>query len=108
MMDGCVVASGRRRTRPRVITGYTRASGVTRAHPRDNSNHVVLATQTHKPKDFAAQINLSVANMWGIFKAVNDLTKKLPDGKYLLVKDPNKPLLRLYEIAADAFDNTYE
>ena len=81
---------------------------VTRAHPRDNSNHVVLATQTHKPKDFAAQINLSVANMWGIFKAVNDLTKKLPDGKYLLVKDPNKPLLRLYEIAADAFDNTYE
>ena len=80
---------------------------VTRAHPRDNFNHVLLATQTHKPKDFAAQINLNVSNMWGIFKAVIDICKKLGDGKFLLVKDPNKPLLRLYEIGSDAFDSSF-
>ena len=32
---------------------------------------------------------------------------KMPDGKYLLVKDPNKPTLRTYEVPADAFDDGY-
>ena len=74
---------------------------VARVHPRDNFNHVVLTAQTHKPRDFAAQINLNVANMWGIFKAIVELCRKLPDGRYLLVKDANKPLLRLYEVAGE-------
>ena len=71
---------------------------VSRTHPKDASAHVVLATQTHKPRDFAAQINLSINNMWGILKAVVDLARPLHDGKYILVKDPLKPLLRLYEV----------
>ena len=45
--------------------------------------------------------------MWGVFKAVADATMKLPDGKYLLVKDPNKPTLRTYEVPEDAFDDGY-
>jgi translation initiation factor 3 subunit D len=68
---------------------------VSRVHPKDPSAHVVLATQTHKPKDFAAQINLNINNMWGILKTVVDICKALPNGKYVLVKDPSKPLVRL-------------
>ena len=67
---------------------------VSRVHPKDPSAHVILATQTHKPRDFAAQINLGINNMWGILKTVVDLCKPLPGGKYLLVKDPSKPLVR--------------
>lgn len=81
---------------------------VTRSHPRDNLNHVVLTTQTHKPKDFATQINLSVNNMWGIFKAVIDLIRRQEDGKFLLVKDPNKPLLRLYDLSSSQDFDTWE
>mmetsp|Transcript_38756 Transcript_38756/g.74267 ORF Transcript_38756/g.74267 Transcript_38756/m.74267 type:complete len:544 (-) Transcript_38756:266-1897(-) len=77
---------------------------VTRAHPRDNYTHMILGTQFYKPKDFASQINLSVNNMWGILKSIVDICMKLEDGKFLLVKDPNKPLLRLYEVPTDAFD----
>eukprot|EP00240_Pyramimonas_obovata_P000671 CAMPEP_0118958674 /NCGR_PEP_ID=MMETSP1169-20130426/62744_1 /TAXON_ID=36882 /ORGANISM="Pyramimonas obovata, Strain CCMP722" /LENGTH=548 /DNA_ID=CAMNT_0006906799 /DNA_START=39 /DNA_END=1685 /DNA_ORIENTATION=+ len=80
---------------------------VTRAHPRDNYNHVILGTQFYKPKDFAAQINLNVNNMWGILKTVVDMCMKLGDGKYVLVKDPNKPLLRLYEVPMDAFEEDF-
>jgi len=80
---------------------------VTRAHPRDNQNHVILGTQFYKPKDFASQINLNVNNMWGILKTVVDMCMKLSDGKYLLVKDPNKPLIRLYEVPMDAFDQDF-
>ena len=56
-----------------------------------------------KPKDFAQQINLNMDNCWGIVRALVDLALKLDDGKYLLVKDPNKPLLRLYSVPDDAF-----
>ena len=80
---------------------------VSRTHPKDPSNHVILNTQSYKPKDFAQQINLTEANMWGVFKAVAESVLKLPDGKYLLVKDPNRPTLRTYEIPEDAFDDGY-
>uniref|UniRef100_A0A7N0RDB1 Eukaryotic translation initiation factor 3 subunit 7 n=1 Tax=Kalanchoe fedtschenkoi TaxID=63787 RepID=A0A7N0RDB1_KALFE len=80
---------------------------VSRVHPRDHFNHVILAVAGYKPKDFAAQINLNTANMWGIVKSIVDLCMKLNEGKYVLVKDPTKPQVRIYEVPADAFDNDY-
>jgi translation initiation factor 3 subunit D len=50
------------------------------------------------------QINLGIPNIWAILKTIVDLCYKQADGKYLLVKDPNKPILRLYMVPADAFD----
>jgi translation initiation factor 3 subunit D len=44
---------------------------------------------------------------WGIFRALVDLLLKLDEGKYLLVKDPNKELLRLYAVPEDAFESNY-
>lgn len=41
---------------------------VSRAHPKDNFNHMMLTIQGYKPKEFAGQINLNVNNMWGILK----------------------------------------
>mmetsp|Transcript_2749 Transcript_2749/g.4745 ORF Transcript_2749/g.4745 Transcript_2749/m.4745 type:complete len:516 (+) Transcript_2749:103-1650(+) len=71
---------------------------VSRCGLRDNTSHMVLATQVVKPKDFANQISLSMEHGWGIVRAIVDLVIKLEDGKYLLVKDPMKELLRLYAI----------
>ncbi|KAJ7542467.1 hypothetical protein O6H91_10G107900 [Diphasiastrum complanatum] len=80
---------------------------VSRVHPRDHFNHVILSVQGYKPKEFAAQINLSFNNMWGIVKSVVDVCLKLAEGKYVLVKDPSKPQVRLYEVPVDAFENDY-
>jgi translation initiation factor 3 subunit D len=80
---------------------------VSRCMPKDNKNHVLLGTQLSKPKDLAQQMNLSMDNSWGIVRAVVDLCMKLRDGKYLIVKDPNKPLLRLYEVPENAFKTDY-
>lgn len=80
---------------------------VSRVHPRDHFNHVILAVMGYKPKDFATQINLSTANMWGIVKSIVDLCMKLNEGKYVLVKDPSKPQVRIYEVPPDAFENDY-
>ncbi|KAF5944401.1 hypothetical protein HYC85_018478 [Camellia sinensis] len=80
---------------------------VSRVHPRDHFNHVILAVVGYKPRDFAAQINLNTSNMWGIVKSIVDLCMKLNEGKYVLVKDPSKPQVRIYEVPVDAFENDY-
>ncbi|KAL0305730.1 UNVERIFIED_CONTAM: Eukaryotic translation initiation factor 3 subunit D [Sesamum radiatum] len=61
----------------------------------------------YKPRDFATQINLNTSNMWGIVKSIVDLCMKLKEGKYVLVKDPSKPQVRIYDVPQDAFDNDY-
>ena len=63
--------------------------------------------QICKPRDFAMQINLNMDNCWGIIRALVDLTLQLPEGKYLFVKEPNKPLLHLYAIPDGAFEQNY-
>ena len=80
---------------------------VSRLHPRDHYNHSILSVIGYKPRDFAAQINLNTANMWGIVKSIVDVCMKLGEVKYVLVKDPVKPQVRLYEVPNDAFENDY-
>jgi hypothetical protein len=53
---------------------------VTRALPRDNRNHLILGTQTVKPRDFAAQMNLSMDNCWGIVTGLLNLCADLLEG----------------------------
>ena len=90
---------------------------VTRYNVKDSSRHVILGTQQFKPIEFGQQINLSMDNAWGIVRLViqysNNLSRHLfvfltisflrcvldlvmaqKDGKYLIVKDPNKPMIR--------------
>lgn len=76
---------------------------ISRANPRDNTRHVVLSTTSVRPADFAAQLNVSLANGWGIVRTIVDMCMKMPEGKYVLVKDPNKPVIRLYSVPADTF-----
>ena len=78
---------------------------VSRNHARDNNNHVLLGTQTCKPAEFARQINLNANNAWGILKSIVDVCLQLDEGRYLLLKDPNKAVLRLYSVPAGTFDS---
>ncbi|KAI0698568.1 translation initiation factor eIF-3 subunit D [Cytidiella melzeri] len=77
---------------------------ISRVNPRDNTRHVILSTTSVRPTDFAAQLNVSLTNGWGIVRTVTDLLMKQPEGKYVLVKDPNKPVIRLYAVPLTAFN----
>jgi len=83
---------------------YSNSRYVSRAHVRDSSKHVILGTQQYKPNEFATQITLNMDNAWGILRCIVDICMKQKDGKYLIMKDPNKPMIRLYDIP----DNTFE
>ncbi len=62
---------------------------ITRANLRDAQRHVIVGVQTYKPVDFARQMNISLTNGWGIVRTLSDLVLRQPEGKYVLVKDPN-------------------
>ncbi|KAI8375038.1 eukaryotic translation initiation factor 3 subunit D [Choanephora cucurbitarum] len=74
---------------------------VARFNPKDNTRHVILGTQAYKPRDFASQMNLSLTNGWGIVKAVVDMCLQLPEGTYVMMKDPNRPILRIYAVPSE-------
>jgi len=78
---------------------------VSRTHVKDSTKHVVLGTQQFKPAEFAQQINLNMDNAWGILRCVIDLCMKQDDGKYLIMKDPNKPVVRIYNIPNNSFES---
>ncbi|KAI8925735.1 eukaryotic translation initiation factor 3 subunit D, partial [Entophlyctis helioformis] len=86
-----------------VLSGASqiRLGFVSRASPRDRKRHVILGMTTLKPYDFAAQINVNIGAGWGVVKAFIDFCYgNLQNGKYVLLRDPNKPVLRLYHVAA--------
>ena len=83
---------------------------VSRSNPKSSQNHVVLGVVGYKPREFASQMNLALPNGWGIVRTIVDLVRAAgegddtPDKKFVLVKDPNKPLIRLYEVPMSTFE----
>lgn len=53
-------------------------------------------------------MNLSLSNGWGIVRTIADMILNREEGKYVLVKDPNKSILRLYEVPAGSFEDDDE
>lgn len=53
-------------------------------------------------------MNLSLSNGWGIVRTIADMCQARGDGKFVLVKDPNKSILRLYEVPAGSLDEDEE
>ncbi|KAK8805652.1 hypothetical protein WA158_002308 [Blastocystis sp. Blastoise] len=75
---------------------------------QDAKNHILLNVDNVTPSVFAANALLNEKNLWAVL--INLLTeiKKQPDGKYYLVRDPSKPILRLYSVPDDESDDEEE
>jgi translation initiation factor 3 subunit D len=81
---------------------------VSRQHPRDPYNHMILNMQSFRPSEMLQQTNLDMNNCWGIVKGFVDIIRKQDDGQFVILKDPNKPLLRIYEVPLNAFQTAEE
>lgn len=78
---------------------------VSRKSPKNAYDHVVLATQTYRPMDFAAQITLNQGNMWGIMRLFIKLLDDQPEGKYVIMRDPNRAIVRIYGVPLGTFED---
>jgi len=74
---------------------------VTRRAPSDPWSHQVLGMQTHYTQSFAEQMGMSRSNAFGILRNIVDLVMQWDDGKYLILKDPTKPVMRIYAVPWD-------
>lgn len=72
---------------------------VSRTAVRDRKRHQILGSSILKPGDFQRQLAFNVENGWGIVKAIIDICFNLGDGKYVLLRDPNKAMLVLYQVS---------
>ncbi|KAJ1946293.1 hypothetical protein GGF37_001250 [Kickxella alabastrina] len=81
---------------------------VARVSPRDRTKHGVLGVQTYRPEDFLGQLGLNEYNAWGIVKALVDLCLQLEEGKYVIMRDPNNPLIRIYAVPEGTFEEGIE
>jgi translation initiation factor 3 subunit D len=63
---------------------------VSRVNVRATDKHVILGMQEFGPQEFGEQISLNMDNAWGIVRCIIDYLFSQPDGKYVIMKDPNK------------------
>jgi len=75
---------------------------VSRVSAKDNSNHVILGVQDYTPKEFATQIGLNHKNVWGVLRRLIETCMKLPTGKYIIMRDPDRNALKLYAVPDDS------
>jgi|EP00945_MAST-04E_sp_MAST-4E-sp1_P007835 translation initiation factor 3 subunit D len=78
---------------------------VSRRNLNDPYKHEILGTKSYSPTKFAQQINLSRRNMWGVLEKVIEVLLKQDAGKYLLLKEPSKPCVRLYSLPEGTFSD---
>eukprot|EP00581_Thalassiosira_minuscula_P027867 CAMPEP_0183751434 /NCGR_PEP_ID=MMETSP0739-20130205/1735_1 /TAXON_ID=385413 /ORGANISM="Thalassiosira miniscula, Strain CCMP1093" /LENGTH=645 /DNA_ID=CAMNT_0025987661 /DNA_START=25 /DNA_END=1962 /DNA_ORIENTATION=- len=79
---------------------------VSRKSPKNAYDHVVLSTNTYRPMDFAAQITLNQGNMWGIMRLFIKLLENEPEGKYVIMRDPNRAIVRIYGVPVGTFEES--
>ncbi|KAJ3407782.1 hypothetical protein CcCBS67573_g04551 [Chytriomyces confervae] len=74
-----------------------------RTNTKDRTKHSIVAGLSVKPTEFATQMNYNIGSGWGILRAIVDLVYGwgAGDGKYVMVKDPNKSILRIYSVPSD-------
>ena len=83
---------------------------VSRANPKSNDKHVILGVIGRKPRDFANQTNLSLSSGRRIARTNVDMALWHGGGdlKFVLVKDSNKTISRLYQAPTGSFEDDGE
>jgi len=76
---------------------------ISRKDDMDPWTHSCLTVTTYQVDGFAEQIGMTNNNVFGILRSIIDLVMSLDDGKYVLLKDPTKSVMRLFEVPWDTF-----
>jgi translation initiation factor 3 subunit D len=74
-----------------------------RIDAKDPWSHSILSVQTHITDKFAEQIGMHRNNVFGIIRSIVDMVMSWEDGKYLLIKDPLKGFMRIFEVPWETF-----
>lgn len=82
-----------------------RVGFISRLHPKKAAPHEILMVKKWAPNSMAVLARVRLGNLWATLKLILEAFQELEDGQFLLQRDPNKPMLSIYAIPDDAFDN---
>ena len=78
---------------------------VSRQNTKNSYRHAVLMVKQYDLKTFSDSITVKPRNLWGSLKILIDRLRQLDDGHFLMLRDANKPVIHIYAVPADAFQN---
>jgi len=81
---------------------------VSRVNPKSAAKHAILMCKSFKPEAFADSVHIKPRFLWGTLAHLLTTFKKLDDGNYVMVRDPNKSILHIHSVPRDAFDHELE
>jgi translation initiation factor 3 subunit D len=81
-----------------------RLGWLTRLSARDNTRHVLLGVSTYEPKLLSSAVRVLRSELWSTLRTVLDFINEQDDGKFILARDPMRPVIRLYAVNNDVFD----
>jgi translation initiation factor 3 subunit D len=76
---------------------------ISRKEDSDPWAHHCLTVTTYQVDGFAEQIGMANNNIFGILRSIIDLVMGQDDGKFVLLKDPTKSVMRLFTVPWDTF-----
>lgn len=81
---------------------------VSRVNPKSAAKHAILMAKSYTPQTFADSVNVDRRKLWGTLAQIFVNIKKLEDGHYVMLRDPQKNILHFHSVPADAFDHELE
>merc|ERR1719331_3352691 len=78
---------------------------VSRISPRNELEHQIIGIQSYRPRDFATQITLNEGATWGIIRMLVNVFQGQSEGKYVLMRNPNKAQLRIFQVPPKSFED---
>lgn len=70
-----------------------------------SNNHMILHVQNYSLNTLNRQLLLNENNMWGIVDFIVKEMSKQENGHYIMMKDPVKGLIRLYQVSDEDLSN---
>lgn len=77
---------------------------VTRASPKDNTRHTIIGVTTFDTQAFTTSVRIPRTQLWGTLKTILDFVCEQEEGKYILLRDPMRANLKIYEVDDSTFD----
>jgi len=81
---------------------------VSRINPSNNRGHEILKVDSMTTDDFLRPVNFNLSNAWGIIKFFIEKFQSYENGKYVVMKEPNRPVIKIYRVPSKTFDESSE
>lgn len=77
---------------------YVKLGFVSRENFSKTKSHELFYVHSFRTPELAVHLNLNYQNCWGVFRSIVEHLRQCSEGKYLLIRDPNKLVIRIYSM----------